>query len=65
MKCKCGNDKFIGHQILRVDIMVDEHGEFYGNINPNGKILNNCYDAERPYGPFGCTECGKEYDELE
>jgi len=64
MKCKCGNNKFIGHQILRVDVMVDEDGEFLNNLNPDNKIMDDCYDNETPYGPFTCTECSQEYKKL-
>lgn len=64
MKCKvCGNDKFYGHQVLRTDVICDEHGRFLQNLMDGmGPYI---YDAETPYGPFTCTKCGTEYDELE
>ena len=64
MKCKnCGNDRFIGHQIIRAEVIVDENGKFYDNLECGLEAA--IYDSERPYGPFTCTKCGSEYDELE
>lgn len=64
MKCKkCGHDEFNGHQLVRADIVVDEHGNFLRNHNND--LAKNVYDSERPYGPFCCLKCGAEYDELE
>lgn len=63
MKClKCGNDTFIGHQIIRADILVDENGDFCENL-PGG-LEPHIYDSEKPYGPFTCTKCGAEYEEI-
>lgn len=63
MKCKkCGNDTFIAHQLCRMDIMVDESGEFLRNLAGGAEM--NIYDAEHPYGPFTCSKCGAQYDEL-
>ena len=57
MKClKCGNDKFVAHQLVRMDIVVDENNNFL----EQGEI----YDSETPYGPYTCTKCGKEYDNI-
>ena len=63
MKCKkCGNDTFIAHQICRMDIMVDEFGEFLRNLDGGAEM--HIYDSGKPYGPFTCSKCGAEYDEL-
>ncbi len=62
MKCTCGNNCFYAHQIIRADVIVDESGNFEKNL-PGG-LEAHVYDSERPYGPFVCTKCGKEYDEL-
>lgn len=63
MKCKkCGNDTFIAHQICRMDIMVDESGEFLRNLTGGAEM--HIYDSEKPYGPFTCSKCGAEYDAL-
>ena len=63
MICACGNDHFYGHQIIRADVIVDADGSFEENIT--NRLEDSIYDAERPYGPFTCTSCGKEYEELE
>lgn len=64
MVCKhCKNNRFIGHQIIRADILVDESGDFVENL-PEG-LEAHVYDSEKPYGPFTCTKCGAEYDTLE
>ena len=63
MICTCGNDRFYGHQIIRVDVIVGADGSFEDNISE--RLENSIYDAEKPYGPFTCTACGKEYEELE
>lgn len=62
MKCKCGNDKFIGHQIIRADVIVNENGDFDENLECG--LEKAIYDAERPYGPFSCTKCRAEYEEI-
>lgn len=63
MRCRhCNNNQFIGHQILRTDVLVDEEGNFADNL-PGG-LESHVYDSEKPYGPFTCTKCGAEYDEL-
>lgn len=35
-------------------------------MNENGEWLEDrgVYDSENSYGPFACTSCGQEYDEL-
>lgn len=63
MICKiCGKNQFIGHQIIRADVLVDGDGEFAGNLS--GGLEGHIYDFEKPYGPFTCICCGAEYDEL-
>ncbi len=62
MICSCGGNRFIAHQLIRADIVVNKRGEFEENL-PGG-LESNVYDAEMPYGPFTCDNCGKEYDEL-
>ena len=56
-KCRCGGTEFYAHQMTRHDILVDPTGIFLED--------RGIYDAEYPYGPFTCTLCGTEYDELE
>ena len=62
MICICGNDRFIGHQIIRADVIVGVDGSFLENVTD--RLEDSIYDAEKPYGPFTCTACGREYDEL-
>ena len=49
MRCKCGNDKFYAHQLVRLDVIVDEDGTFDRNMYDNAEAA--IYDAEKPYGP--------------
>lgn len=56
MKCECGNDKFVAHQQCYHDIIVDGNGNFESD--------KGIYESNSPYGPFTCTECDKEYEEL-
>lgn len=47
MRCaKCGNNKFFAHQICRMDVIVDEHGMFEGNVNPEA-MAQDIYDIFR------------------
>lgn len=63
MACtECGNKEFNAHQKCRLDIVVDDQGDFLRN--PNNDIVAAIYDSETPYGPFECTECRKEFDTL-
>lgn len=63
MKCKfCGGTEFIGHQTCRMDVLVDENGDFSENLH--GGADANIYDSEAPYGPFTCCGCGAEYEEI-
>lgn len=60
----CGNRNFIGHQLIRADVLVDiDSGDFSDNLI--GGLDNHIYDAEKPYGPFTCSKCGYKVDELE
>lgn len=61
MICKCGNDSFFAHQLVRMDVIVDSSNQFMDNIKPAETAI---YDSETPYGPYTCTLCGKEYEEL-
>jgi hypothetical protein len=61
MKCECGNDKFYAHQVCRMDVIVNEHNDWEKNSPDDNSA---CYDADSPYGPYRCTKCNKEYEEL-
>lgn len=61
-KCpKCGCKKFIGHQVVRMNIVVDPNGNFLKELPGKG---NQIYDSETPYGPFTCMKCDFVCDEL-
>ena len=63
MKCECGNDKFIAWAPVSgsVPVIVDEDGDYFEDCIAD---INDVICMEQPYGPFVCTECGKEYEEL-
>ena len=63
MICVCGNNRYFAHQKIRADVITDENGNFYSNAKDI--LESSVYDSEKPYGPFVCTKCGKEYDELD
>lgn len=64
MKCKyCGGERFIGHQRVNMDVVVDGGGSFVDDLHPYDPGLD-IYNSNTPYGPFQCMGCGAEYDEL-
>ena len=70
MKCVCGNDQFYAHQIVRTDVIVNGNNVFESNplsMNRDTGMVEeffSIYDSEPPYGPYECTVCGREYEEL-
>lgn len=60
--CECGSRRFMGHQVVRMDVIVDENGRFHSNL-PGGSE-GAIYDSETPYEPFACMICGNEYQAL-
>jgi len=63
-QCVCGNERFVGHQVCRIDVIVDGHNDFQDNLVSDKEIGDSIYDSETPYGPYTCTECGAEYEDL-
>lgn len=64
MKCKhCGGEQFVGHQLVRMDILVDGNGDYIDAVHPEDPGID-IYDSEAAYGPFQCCGCGAEYDAL-
>jgi hypothetical protein len=45
-------------------MVVDENNNFLSNLISDKELGDSVYDSETPYGPYRCTECGKEYEEL-
>lgn len=62
-KCTCGNDKFYAHQACYLDVIVDGDNHFEDNAMKTAE--ESVYESDDPYGPYTCTKCGKEYDEVE
>ena len=62
MVCRCGNSSFFARQVIRTDIIVDDDNNFLQNTFCENEV--SIYDSEAPYGPYTCTKCGKEYEEL-
>lgn len=60
-RCSCGNPEFYAHQVCRMDIVCDGSGNWIKNTPSDD---SSCYDADNPFGPFTCTKCRKEYEEL-
>lgn len=59
MKCPiCGGNRWIAHQLVRMDVIVD------GENNYEESVEGGIYDSETPYGPYTCTNCNYETDEL-
>ena len=61
--CRCGCGRFYAHQVCHMDIIVDADNCFIENASEDAAAA--IYDAQTPYGPYVCVECGAEYDDLE
>jgi hypothetical protein len=61
MACKCGGNRFVGRQVCRHDIVVDDYNVWQENC---GTAEDSIYDAEQPYGPYTCLSCEMVWDEL-
>lgn len=63
MKCpNCGKEEFIAHQVIHADIVVDGSNMFLRNME--GGLESAIYYSGTPFGPYTCTACGHEVDEL-
>jgi hypothetical protein len=63
MKClKCGNTEYYAHQQVYVDVVVDENNNFIKNTG--GTTEASIYESNKPYGPYTCTKCRAQYEEL-
>lgn len=54
---KCGGTRFYANQVQRCDVIVDGKNNWVEN--------HGCYDAEDPFGPYTCVQCGKKFDSLD
>lgn len=62
MQCKCGNKTFVAHQVCHLDVVVDSENEFLRNLHDTSEA--SIYYSGMPFGPYTCTVCGAEYNEL-
>lgn len=46
-----------------MDVKVDGDNNFLDTMPDDS--WSSIYDAEDPFGPYECIECGAEYDTLE
>ena len=60
---KCGGQKFTASQTCVCDIIVDSDNEFLENNTENNSVYISW--ADPPYGPYCCTNCGVEYNDIE
>lgn len=64
MKCPfCNGNEFTAHQVCHMDILVDGDNRFLAN--PNGTADTNIYESQEPFGPYTCTTCGAEFENLD
>ena len=58
----CKNSSFYGMKHLIISIIIDEDGE---EKYDHGGNLNDCVEEWlKTNGPYKCTECHHEYEEL-
>ena len=62
MACACGNTEFTAHQVCHLDVIVGEDNIYVRSFT--GDTDKDIYYAAPPFGPYSCTKCGKEYNEL-
>lgn len=55
--CNCGHNRFYARQETHDDIIVDQDNNWFDTIE--------IYYAGTPFGPYVCTNCGAQYDDLE
>lgn len=54
---KCKGTTFSAHMLQRRYVVVDSCNNWIED--------EECYDSEKPYGPYTCRKCGAEYDSLD
>lgn len=58
MKCKiCGNEEFRAHRVLHIDVICDGEGTVLRPLKE--PFIASCY-----VGPFTCSKCGANYEDL-
>ena len=65
MECThCGCKTFNAHQVCHMDVVVDGNNNWESNGDGVKDAADSIYESGTPFGPYTCTECGKEYSEL-
>lgn len=54
--CVCGNQEFFATQRVYETCKVTEENDWIETLSTD--------EADKPYGPYVCTKCNREYDEL-
>lgn len=62
MKCGCGSNRFRASQRVVIDVIVDEEGNWVCDDKDTEDPISS---FDKPFGPYECVNCGKEYDTLE
>ena len=72
MKCECGNNEFYSYALVTVTydlkVVTNEHGDYLDDAEAPPEFVGQdaFLDEEMdvPKGPYICTECGKQYNQL-
>lgn len=70
MKCECGNNEFYSFALVTVTydlkVVTNEYGDYLDDANEPPELGDPFLDEEMdvPKGPYICTECGKQYNQL-
>lgn len=59
----CGNDEFYAHQVCTIEVRVSKNILKHlpiPSLENTGTVINSM----PPFGPYTCTVCGREYDNL-
>ena len=66
MKCPYCQSEFdyaLATQIVHVDVLVDEKGNWHENAAPT--LEESAYEFESPVGDYACPHCGEYVSSLE
>jgi hypothetical protein len=58
----CGSKEFSANQVVRANIIVDFQNNFLRNSA--NSLEDSVYEADNPFGPYSCCNCGEEFDEI-
>jgi len=57
IKCVCGNSEFYAHQVRYYDVKVGGNNDVRQDVGYG--------ESDRPNGPYVCTMCGINYEDLD